>query len=668
MFVIASAALIALAALGALLCAVHFGWLAKMQSGFLVTLILAVAGSATGSAFLVGVWAQVTSQRVLFQQAESSLASVGDVAEAGFHDVVTLAFGDLNQVASTLTAQLPDGKPEKLARYLDMVRRTNDRFLGMDIIDAHGKILASSSGERATGGPRPKDAEADSHLPGRRPLSSVGLEHVLEGKEFVSKTYFSFFFKKRVLDLATPVRDDKDVVIAALRCQYDLQGDFEDLFHSVRFQRTGYAALVSSDGRIVAHPDANRLDANVSSYVAVQRGLRGETGWVVARNESGLERLFLYRPLKSPATIDPKFWVLLIEIDMNEVMQAISKARRQFLPGTAVLAILGVLSAYFIALSIKRPIQSVNEFAQKVQAGQLSDRIVIHGKDEIGRLGTALNEMAGGLQERDRLNAERISSQKVLQLAAAIQMGFLPKTFPAFPDALEVDIFATEKPALEVGGDLYDFFRLDDNRICFLIGDVSDKGIPAALFMAMVLTAFRITATDHSDSIARILGRLNRFLFQHNESQMFVTLFACILDLRTGAIEYGDGGHEPPFIVRHGGGVEMLKKEGGVALGFMPDYEFRSGTIQLDPGDTLLLYTDGVNEAMNASRQMFKVSGIEETLRSFSNGVPAETVAGTMIRNVEEFAGGAPQSDDITVLVVRYCGRNGSAGPVRWTA
>jgi sigma-B regulation protein RsbU (phosphoserine phosphatase) len=326
------------------------------------------------------------------------------------------------------------------------------------------------------------------------------------------------------------------------------------------------------------------------------------------------------------------------------------------------------LSAYFIALSIKRPIQSVNEFAQKVQAGQLSDRIVIHGKDEIGRLGTALNEMAGGLQERDRLNAERISSQKVLQLAAAIQMGFLPKTFPAFPDALEVDIFATEKPALEVGGDLYDFFRLDDNRICFLIGDVSDKGIPAALFMAMVLTAFRITATDHSDSIARILGRLNRFLFQHNESQMFVTLFACILDLRTGAIEYGDGGHEPPFIVRHGGGVEMLKKEGGVALGFMPDYEFRSGTIQLDPGDTLLLYTDGVNEAMNASRQMFKVSGIEETLRSFSNGVPAETVAGTMIRNVEEFAGGAPQSDDITVLVVRYCGRNGSAGPVRWTA
>jgi phosphoserine phosphatase RsbU/P len=654
MVVIAFAALIALASLGALLWAVHLRWLARMKSGFLITLVLAVAGSALASAVLVGVWAQVTSRKILLRQVMSSLASVGDVAEAGFHDVVTLAFGDLNQVARTLPVQLSADKQKQLAHHLDIIRAGNDRFLEMEVIDVHGKLLASSSGSVATGVPFPQ--------------RSVGLKNVLEGKEFISNQYISDVFKKHVLDLATPIRDQKKTIIGALVCQYDLEGDFEDLFRSIKFQRTGYAVVVGSDGRIVAHSDPSRLNQDLSSYPAVQRGLRGETGSLIAPNEAGVQRFFVYRPLKSPATIDPKFWVLLIEINESEIMHDVLQARRQFLPGTALLAILAVLPAYFISLSIERPVQSLNEFVQKLQAGQLSERIPIRGKDEIERLGTALNEMAGGLQERDRLNQERIASQKVMRMAAEIQMGLLPKKFPAFPGSPEVDVFATVKPALEVGGDLYDFFRLDDNRICFLIGDVSDKGIPAALFMAMVLTAFKISATVNCDSIARVLRTLNRYLIENNESQMFVTVFAGILDLRTGTIEYSDGGHEPPFIVRHGGGVEMLQKEGGVALGFMKDYVFRSGTIQLDPGDTLLLYTDGVNEAMNGSRQQFKVSAIEETLRTFSNGVAAESIGKTMIRKVEEFVGGAPQSDDITLLVVRYCDRKASAGPARLTA
>ena len=208
-----------------------------------------------------------------------------------------------------------------------------------------------------------------------------------------------------------------------------------------------------------------------------------------------------------------------------------------------------------------------------------------------------------------------------------------------------------------MGGDLYDFFPLDENRVCFMIGDVSDKGVPAALFMAMVRTAFRISATAGGDSAASTLRTVNRFLYENNESQMFVTMFTCILDRRTGLVEYSDGGHEPPFVLRAGGAIEMLEKKSGIALGFLDDYEFPEGTIQLGPGDSLLLYTDGVNEAMNFQRDLFKTTGIQTALLPVSSRVPAETVTLNLMRELSLFVGGAPQSDDITVMVVRYCGR-----------
>ena len=261
--------------------------------------------------------------------------------------------------------------------------------------------------------------------------------------------------------------------------------------------------------------------------------------------------------------------------------------------------------------------------------------------------------------ERAELVESYVQTQKLqqsLQLAREIQMGLLPKKFPAFPGIAEIDIHACITPALDVGGDLYDFFLLDDKRVCFVIGDVSDKGIPAALFMAMVRTAFKISAMAVQDCIATTLRTVNRFLFENNESQMFVTMFAGVIDLQTGMVEYSDGGHEPPYIVRSSGAVEMLEKEGGIALGFMDDFDFPNGKFQLNSGESLILYTDGVNEAMNVDSKMFKTSGIVDTLLSLGNGASAERQATTLVRRVHEFAASAPQSDDITVVVLRYCG------------
>ena len=246
---------------------------------------------------------------------------------------------------------------------------------------------------------------------------------------------------------------------------------------------------------------------------------------------------------------------------------------------------------------------------------------------------------------------------KSLELAREIQMGLVPKDFPALPEFKEVDIFATIIPTFEVGGDLYDFFPLDKDRLCFIIGDVSDKGVPAALFMAMARTAFKMSAIASPESIGLTMARVNQFLCESNPQQMFVTALAGILDLRTGQVEYADAGHEPPFIVQPSGAVRMVDKVGGIVLGFIPGQEFTSGTMQLNPGDTLVLYTDGVTEAMNVDHELFGAEAIEKTLSQTGQPADSEAIINALLEDVRVFVGEAQQHDDITMLVIQYRGR-----------
>jgi sigma-B regulation protein RsbU (phosphoserine phosphatase) len=247
-----------------------------------------------------------------------------------------------------------------------------------------------------------------------------------------------------------------------------------------------------------------------------------------------------------------------------------------------------------------------------------------------------------------------------LELAREIQMGLVPKDFPALPEFEEVDIFATIVPAFEVGGDLYDFFPLDRDRICFIIGDVTDKGIPAALFMATVRAAFKMAAIAAPESIALTMNRVNQSLCETNPKQMFVTAFAGILDLRTGRVDYADAGHDSPFILQSDGVVQRVVKAGGIALGLLPSYEFHVGTLDLKPGDSLVLYTDGVTEAMNGSQQPFGADALIKTLSQAGPSAGSQGVIQALLQDIHVHAGAAHQSDDITMLAIRYLGRDGA--------
>jgi anti-anti-sigma factor len=230
----------------------------------------------------------------------------------------------------------------------------------------------------------------------------------------------------------------------------------------------------------------------------------------------------------------------------------------------------------------------------------------------------------------------------------------LPRVFPAFPDRKEIELYAVLEPALEVGGDLYDFFLVDEHRLCFVIGDVSGNGVPAALFMAMTKIMVKTLAAS-DPSPASIVTHVNDALSADNDSCMFVTLYLGILNLRDGTCLTTNAGHNPPLLKRQDGQFEWLTAKDGPLVGAIPGIAFKETTFQLGPGDELFLYTDGVTEADNRRRELFGNDRLKTVLAK-SRAVSVVDRLGEVMQAVRTFAGEVPQADDITMLGLRYHG------------
>jgi len=261
-----------------------------------------------------------------------------------------------------------------------------------------------------------------------------------------------------------------------------------------------------------------------------------------------------------------------------------------------------------------------------------------------------LFKLKEAVKSRDMLVAIR----QELDIAHTIQFSMVPKKFPAFPDRHEFDIHAEMYPAKEVGGDFYDFYLIDESRLGFAIGDVSGKGVPAALFMAVSKTMLKATALKGVQP-DECLQQVNRILHMESLASMFVTLFYGILNTATGEIVYSNGGHLPPLIRRAGGEVQLVETTGGVALGVMGNVPYRAKSAQLAPGDSLFLYTDGITEALEANNEEFGDERLQNSLKK-----PAESIqqlSRNVIEDVRAFSAGTPQSDDITALCLAWLGK-----------
>lgn len=252
--------------------------------------------------------------------------------------------------------------------------------------------------------------------------------------------------------------------------------------------------------------------------------------------------------------------------------------------------------------------------------------------------------------EKERIEAD-------LRIAHDIQKSMLPGIFPPFPGIEQFDIFASMEPAKEVGGDFYDFFFIKRNRLCFLIGDVSGKGVPAALFMTITKTLLKMEALRDL-SPDRILYNVNSMICPDNETCMFVTILCAILDTDTGELHIGNAGHNPPLIYRSGQDFKFLQLEKSFVLGPMEDTHFPSRKFVLRPGDIIFFYTDGVTEAMDSGNELFSQERLEKVL-SQTDKEDVTGIINHVGREIKDFAQGASQSDDITMLALRFNGLGG---------
>ncbi len=270
------------------------------------------------------------------------------------------------------------------------------------------------------------------------------------------------------------------------------------------------------------------------------------------------------------------------------------------------------------------------------------------------RLGASLEKKR--LRDQVRASLDRI--ERELQTARELQMSMVPSAFPPPTATIPVEVYAAMEPARQVGGDLYDFFTTEDGRFCFLVGDVSDKGVPAALFMARTKTLIQLVTNllrlpgGATPWPHEVLARVNQELCRENASCMFVSIFFGMLDPRSGEVQFCTAGHPPPYRLTPGGGISPVDGARGKALGIRGDLRYEAGTCRLRPGESLFLFTDGVTDALDSEGHPFTEDRLEDTLRTLIAENPARVVRG-VLDNVAEFVRGGPQEDDITAMAIR---------------
>jgi len=444
----------------------------------------------------------------------------------------------------------------------------------------------------------------------------------------------------------------------------------------------GYAMLVDQHGNIVSRPGLtsgdmrwdesfvteNLLESENPDLVAVAgKMVAGETGVARVGFEDG-ERFIAYAPIRSVN------WSVGVVMPVDEVLAPIVETRESILSASedtalhisdqqdrmkpiftgAFIALLAVVALLTLVVTrhITRPIEELQRGSEAIGKGDLGHRVEVKTGDEFEDLAGSFNRMAadlkGHIEDLRRTTAEKERIGKELEIAKQIQQSILPESAPVLPG---FDLAGFNLPAREVGGDFYDYIPVGEGCWGVEIADVSGKGVPAALFMALSRTLVRASASENPDPAGSIL-EANRYICMDSKTSMFVTLFYGILDTRKAIFTYVNAGHNPPLLFRAGSsGAELLRGK-GIALGILDDIELELTELRLNLGDTVVFYTDGVTEATNERDEEYGMERLKEIIPKLLD-LAAREMIDAIVKDVAAFAGDRPQFDDITLVVLK---------------
>ncbi len=462
---------------------------------------------------------------------------------------------------------------------------------------------------------------------------------------------------------AAPFYDVKDEFAGVVAM--DIQ--INDLYHAIvdlDLGKGAYAFLVDREGNLI---DPTATDEKNARNIYYDKDIGLSVSGQILKNKTGISlsrdgTYYAYTPI--PIT----GWKLCVRVPETTILTPVRSMNRSilvtillFLGAFTVIITLVALGSREFSDRLTGPISELERDVERISDGDLEYRAKIYDNDEIGDLAQSFNNMAVSMKEYildfAEVTAERERIGAELNIATKIQEDLLPCIFP---DRGELDIYATMTPAKEVGGDFYDFFPIDFDHIALVIADVSGKGVPAALFMAIAKTLIK-NRSQMGGTPAEILGAVNDQLCEESKAELFVTVWLGILEISTGKMAAVNAGHEYPALKRRGGAYHLMKLPNSPAVATLEGMRFRENHFTLNHGDCLFLYTDGVVEATRVENEKEELYGTERMIEALSRHgeEPVDELLVSMKREVDAFIGDSPQFDDLTMLALKYYGKEG---------
>ncbi len=456
------------------------------------------------------------------------------------------------------------------------------------------------------------------------------------------------------------IKDSQNQLIGIINISLSLNW-LSQTISAVKPYPNSYSIMIGRGGTYFVHPDTTKITRQTIFTQTLEQPDTALTalGYAMQRGEEGMKRMNIdgkdcyvfYKPLGQTGCS------MAIVCPESDIFGAFDRLRNS----VRAIVLVGLLLMLYLFIRIitreLKPLRRLAHEAETIASGQFDAELPDFQRiDEIGQLSHSFGNMQQSLvkyiDELKTTTSQKASIESDLRIASGIQMGMLPEKFPTRDDRDDVQLYASLTPAKEVGGDLFDFYFRDE-KLFFCIGDVSGKGVPASLFMAVTRSTFR-TVSAHESMPDRIVTIMNKTIADMNKNHMFVTLFVGVLDLPTGRLHYCNAGHDAPLLV--GVGVGELPCDPNIPVGFMPTWKYSLQEAQIFTGTTIFLFTDGLTEAMDADKAQFQMERVNDVaVQALANQQqePRQLIA-RMTEAVHQFVGNAEQSDDLTMMAIQY--------------